>query len=139
MKRYSAIASSRTKFLRSQKTRIALKGRQNGKHDGLAEKAWDLAKQAYMMHGIFAQNKAKFFSPLLDRCLSSPSIIEPQEREFVVDSGGSMHMLNKKDMNSAELETVRISRRRTTVITANGSHNKKTKKQQRTSETWTYS
>ena len=30
-----------------------------------------------------------------------------EEREFVVDSGASMHMLSRKDLNSAELETVK--------------------------------
>ena len=31
-----------------------------------------------------------------------------------------MHMISKKDLNSAELETVTTSRSPTTVITANG-------------------
>ena len=31
-----------------------------------------------------------------------------------------MHMLTRKDLNSAELETVRVSSNPTTVITANG-------------------
>ena len=38
----------------------------------------------------------------------------------MVDSGASMHMVCKKDVNSAELETMRISRNPTTVMTANG-------------------
>ena len=42
------------------------------------------------------------------------------EREFVVDSGASMQMVSRKDLNSAELETVRISKSPTTVVTANG-------------------
>ena len=33
------------------------------------------------------------------------STIKPEEREFVVDSGASMHMVSKKDLNKAELET----------------------------------
>ena len=45
---------------------------------------------------------------------------EPEEREFVVDSGASMHMVSKKDLNSAELETMRTSRNPTTVMTAKG-------------------
>ena len=48
------------------------------------------------------------------------SIKEPSEREFVVDSGGSMHMVSKKDLDSAELETMTTSRGPTTVMTANG-------------------
>ena len=45
---------------------------------------------------------------------------EPEERKFVVDSGASMHMVKKKDLNSAELETTRTSRSPMTVMTANG-------------------
>ena len=44
----------------------------------------------------------------------------PEEREFVVDSGPSMHMLNKKDLNSDELDTLRRSRTLTVKLTANG-------------------
>ena len=44
---------------------------------------------------------------------------DPQGR-VVVDSGASMHMVSKKDLNSAELETMRTSRSSTTVMTANG-------------------
>ena len=35
--------------------------------------------------------------------LPSPSTIKPEEREFVVDSGASVHMISKKVLNSAEL------------------------------------
>ena len=38
----------------------------------------------------------------------------------MVDSGASMHMVSEKDLNSAELETMRTSRNPTTVMTANG-------------------
>ena len=31
-----------------------------------------------------------------------------------------MHMLSRKELNSAELETVKVSRNSTTVVTANG-------------------
>ena len=41
----------------------------------------------------------------------------PEEREFVVDSGASLHMVSKRDLNSAELETMRISKNPTTVMT----------------------
>ena len=40
------------------------------------------------------------------------------ERYFVVDSGASMHMLNRKDLNPAK--TFRVSRNFTPVFTANG-------------------
>ena len=35
----------------------------------------------------------------------------------MVDSGASMHMVSEKDPNSAELETMRISRSPTIVMT----------------------
>ena len=69
---------------------------------------------------FFFLKKKTFFSPSENRCLLSPSTIKPEEREFVVDSGASMHMISKKDLNSAELETVTTSRSPMTVITANG-------------------
>ena len=37
-----------------------------------------------------------------------------------MESGASTHMVSTKDLNSAELETVRVLRTPTTVITANG-------------------
>ena len=40
--------------------------------------------------------KTAFFSPSENRCLPAPSNLEPEEREFVVDSGASMHMTSKK-------------------------------------------
>ena len=39
---------------------------------------------------------------------------EPEETEFVVDCGASIHMVGKKDLN------LRVSRNLTTVMTANG-------------------
>ena len=38
----------------------------------------------------------------------------------MVDSGASVHVVSKKDLDSAELETMRISKSPTTVMTANG-------------------
>ena len=52
--------------------------------------------------------------------MPATSTIKPEGREFVVDSGASMRMVSKKDFNFAELETMRISKNPTTVMTANG-------------------
>ena len=79
--------------------------------------AWRLAKTIYKLKET---DKATFFSPANEWCLPAPSRIKPEERDFVVDSGASMHMLSKKDPNSAELETVKVSENPTTVVTANG-------------------
>ena len=52
--------------------------------------------------------------------MPAASTINPEEIEFVVDSGASMHMVSKKDLDKAELETVRISKNPTMVMTVNG-------------------
>ena len=38
----------------------------------------------------------------------------------MVDSGASMHMMNKKNLSSGEMDTVRRSRTPAVVLTANG-------------------
>ena len=69
---------------------------------------------------IFEEHeRATFFSPSENRCLPA-SNLNPEEREFVVDSGASMHMISKKDLNSAEMDTLTKSCSPTIVITANG-------------------
>ena len=68
---------------------------------------------------IKGENKTAFVSPSENRCLPA-SNFKPEEREFVVDSGASMHMISKEDLNSAEMDTLTKSCSPTTVITANG-------------------
>ena len=86
--------------------------------DGYMDDPWDLAKSRYKLK---ANDKATFFSPAEKLVLPSASAREPEERDsFVVDSGASMRMVSERDLNSAELETMRTSRSPTTVMTANG-------------------
>ena len=80
-------------------------------------KAWNLAKNTYKLQ---EKDKAAFFFLAEEWALPAASTKEPEEREFVVDSGASMHVVSEKDVNSAELETTRTSRSPTTVMTANG-------------------
>ena len=63
---------------------------------------------------------AAFYFPAEEWVLPAESTKEPEERQFVVDSGASVHMVSKKDLQSAELETMRTSKNPTTVMTANG-------------------
>ena len=65
------------------------------------------------------QERATFFSLTENRCLRA-STLKPEEREFVVDSGASMHMNSKKDLSNAEMDTLTKSCSPTIVITANG-------------------
>ena len=66
------------------------------------------------------EDKAPFYSPYEEWILTASSTITPEEREFVVDSGASMHMVSKKDLNKTEIETVKISKNPIMVATANG-------------------
>ena len=69
---------------------------------GAREAARKLAKSILKLK---EKNKATFFSPSENRCLpaSTPKL---DKREFVLDSGALMHMISKKDLNDAEMDTL---------------------------------
>ena len=72
--------------------------------------------------GILRQkyvDKATFYS-LVKIKLPVLGSKNTEELMFVFDSGASMHMLSKKDLSSDEMDTLRMSRNPTTVVTANG-------------------
>ena len=71
------------------------------------------------MFKLKEHERAAFFSSPENRCLPA-STLKPEEREFVVDSGASMHMISKKDLSKAEMDTLTKSCSPTIVITANG-------------------
>ena len=83
---------------------------------GAREAAWKLAKNVFKLK---EHQRATFFSSPENRCLPA-STLKPKEREFVVDSRASMHMISKKDLSNAEMETLTKSCSPTIVITANG-------------------
>ena len=83
---------------------------------GAREAAWRQAKSVLKLK---EHERATFFSPSENRCLFA-STLKPEEREFVVDSGASMHMTIKKDLNDAEMDSLTKSCSPTIVITANG-------------------
>ena len=61
--------------------------------------------------GSKSSDKANCYSPAEASAMLAPTFEKsPEEREFVVDSGASMHMLSKKDLSSSELDTLRKSR-----------------------------
>ena len=96
-----------------QNLRIGLRRRQNGKSKVPAKQ---LAKNVF---NLKEQERATFFSPSENRCLPA-STLKLEERQFVVDSGASMHMISKKDLSDAEMDTLTKSCSPTIVITANG-------------------
>ena len=66
---------------------------------------------------------SKFFAE--EKVLLAASTKELEEREFGVHSGGSMHIVSKKDLNSAELETMTTSRSLTMVMMSSGEVNQR--------------
>ena len=83
---------------------------------GAREAASKLAKSVL---NVKEQERATFFSPSVNRCLLA-STLKLEERELVVDSRTSMHMISKKDLSDAEMDTLTKSCSPTMVITANG-------------------
>ena len=69
---------------------------------GAREAAWKLAKSVLKLK---EHERAAFFSLSENRCLPA-STLKPEERAFVVDSGASMHMISKKDLCNAEMDTL---------------------------------
>ena len=57
------------------------------------EAAWKLAQIILLLD---EKEKTGYFPPSEDRWLLAPSTFKPEEREFVVDSRASMHMISKK-------------------------------------------
>ena len=83
---------------------------------GAREAAWKLAKSVLTLK---EHERATFFSPSENRCLPA-SNLKPEDREFVVDSAASMHMIGKKYLSDAEMDTLTKSCSPTKVIIANG-------------------
>ena len=75
-----------------------------------------LAKSVFNLKGA---RKSNILLTSENLCLPA-SNLKPEEREFVVDSSASMHMISKKDLSDAEMDTLTKSCSPTIVITANG-------------------
>ena len=82
---------------------------------GAREAAWKLAKNVLKLK---EHERATFFSPSDNACLHQ--IFNLRNENFVVDSGASMHMISKKDLSDAEMDTLTKSCSPTIVITASG-------------------
>ena len=82
-----------------QNLRIGLKRRQSGKSKVPANQRGSWPKVCLKLE---EHERTTFFSPSENRCLPA-SNLKHEEREFVVDSGASMHMISKKDFSDAEM------------------------------------
>ena len=99
-----------------QHLRIVHKKETEWQEQGAREAAWKMAKNVFKLK---EHQRAAFFSPSEDRCLPALTL-KPEEREFDVEPGASMHMISKKDLSKAEMDTLTKSCCATIVITANG-------------------
>ena len=77
-----------------QNLRIGLKKRRNGKNDVSVKQVGGWPKIS--SNSIKENHKTTFFSLEENCCLPAPSTLKPKEREFVVDSRASMHVISKK-------------------------------------------
>ena len=66
-------------------------------------------------------DKTTFYIPGEAKVMSTPIASKrPEEREFVVGSGASMHMMSKQELSSEEMGAVKRFRNPAVVLTANG-------------------
>ena len=99
--------------------RIVHKKRQSGKSKVPAKQRGSWPKMCSYCLKLKEHERAAFVSSPENRCLPA-STLKPEEREFVVDSSASTHMISKMDLSDAEMDTLTKSCSPTKVITANG-------------------
>ena len=75
---------------------------------------WLSHKSVYKLPGSYS------FKPSLASDVSSLSFITSREREFIVDSGASLHMMSKSDLTPGEQETAQKSKGPSVIMIANG-------------------
>ena len=99
-----------------QNLRIVHAKRQEWQELGAREVAGKLAKRVF----YFKEHQGATFFSLSENRRLPASTLKLEEREFIVDSGASMHMISNKDLSNAEMDTLTKSCSPTTVITASG-------------------
>ena len=65
------------------------------------------------------KKQAPFYSPTDGWIMSAASTIKSEENSLRKILEASMHIVRKRDLNSAEMEIMRIPKNPTTVMTAN--------------------
>ena len=94
-------------------TRTDLRKRLKDKSDAPAEMRGELPRIS-----ISSKTETKLHTD--EWSLPAAFAIKMEKRESVVDFGASMHKVSRKDLSSAELDTVNVSKNSTTMVTANG-------------------
>ena len=80
-----------------QNSRKERKMKPSGKSDASAERA-----ETWLRKSTNSKKESQdtFHSPAEAWKMPAPSSTNPEERQFVIDSGASAHMLSKKDLSS---------------------------------------
>ena len=98
-----------------QNLRIGLKEETEWQERCADEAAWRLAKSILKLK---EKNKVAFFSPSENRCL--PANLKPENENLLSTLERQCTWSAKRDLNSAEIDTLTKSRSPAIVITANG-------------------
>ena len=68
--------------------------------DFARKRAWNLHKDAYKIKGTLSRHDHR--TEQLEKVVASWSGCHHEDREFIVDSGASLHMMSKKEHTSGE-------------------------------------
>ena len=87
----------------------------------------DARHKAYLLHKELIDDeryphisKDRFFTSCVNRVLAAPTMEPYTFREFLVDTGASMHCVGEKYLTEAEKEKVRPRKEPVTLDTASG-------------------
>ena len=102
--------------------------KQQGKQFGICTRtckarnaAWFfLHKNEYKYPGSYSENQHEFFKPSPASNVSSHSMTTSKEREFMVDSGASLHVMSKSDLTPEEQEAILKSKDPSVIMSAHG-------------------
>ena len=85
-------------------TDVHAQGREHSQRRSVSSSKADEESKAKLTEGVAATSRIEATAT------PAPISKSPEERDFVVDSRASMHMLSEKDLSSDEMETLRRSR-----------------------------
>ena len=89
--------------------------------EGLARKSdWTSHKSVRKFPGSYSENRHMFFKPSPASNVSSSLLGTSKERTFFVDSGASLHMINKSDSAPEDQEMIYKSKGPPVIVTAIG-------------------
>ena len=86
------------------------------KNDAPAKQRGIWRKNIYKLKN---SDRTTFYTPIEAEVMPAPTSTRPEEREFAVGSGASMHRMGKNESSSGGMDTVKTSTTPTVVLIAN--------------------